>query len=186
MVVGLTANERQKRYHERRVAEIALMPEIPCECGCGTMIPPISKKLKPARFAHGHNDGGEATRFSPGQKAWNEGLPGLSRERSPRWRGGEWRIKGGYVRCTITAEQAAQWPTAIRHGGGFSIPRSHVSWNTAHPEDVVKRGEHVHHLNGVRDDDRPENLRPMDALEHESMHGRTARRNRDSLGRFAA
>lgn len=184
--MALTASEKTKRYYERRLAEIALMPKIACACGCGTMIAPISKKLKPARFAHGHNGGGEATRFAPGQKAWNEGLPGLARERSPRWRGGEWRTKGGYVRCTITAEQAELWPTAVHHGGGFSIPRSHVVWNTAHPEAVVKRGEHVHHLNGVRDDDRPENLRPMDALEHESMHARTARRNRDDLGRFAA
>ena len=39
------------------------MPRIPCECGCGTLIRPITRKFKPARFAQGHNSGGEATRF---------------------------------------------------------------------------------------------------------------------------
>ncbi|RDI73319.1 HNH endonuclease [Gaiella occulta] len=78
------------------------------------------------------------------------------------------------------------WPTALRHGGTFSIPRSHAVWNETHPNDVVQPGEHVHHENGIRDDDRAENLRRMDAAEHEGMHGRAARRSRDAAGRFAA
>jgi len=66
--MGMTAAERQQRYRERRLAEIAAMPKIACVCGCGTLIPPFTKELKPARYARGHKPVGEATRFRPGRK----------------------------------------------------------------------------------------------------------------------
>lgn len=44
------------------------MSPIPCECGCGTMIPPINKLGKPAHYKRGHQPGGEASRFTPGHK----------------------------------------------------------------------------------------------------------------------
>ncbi len=68
-------NQKQKEYKERRWAEILKMPQILCECGCGTMIPPFTRQFKPARFAHGHNQDGVKTRFKKGQDAWNKGLP---------------------------------------------------------------------------------------------------------------
>ena len=71
----LTAAERQARHREKKYAEIATMPKIPCACGCGTMIAPITTEFKPAQYAKGHNSHGEETRFKKGQKAWNEGLP---------------------------------------------------------------------------------------------------------------
>ncbi len=53
--MGLPSAERQRRHREKRYAEIAIMPKIPCGCGCGTLIAPINKQLKPATYAHGHN-----------------------------------------------------------------------------------------------------------------------------------
>ncbi|MHB8490603.1 MAG: HNH endonuclease signature motif containing protein [Solirubrobacteraceae bacterium] len=70
-----TVENKYERYRARKRAGVEQMPKIPCECGCGTMIAPVNKKMKPARFAHGHNPHGEATRFAAGQKAWNEGVP---------------------------------------------------------------------------------------------------------------
>ena len=65
----------QVAYAARKEAERLALPRIPCECGCGTMIPPVTALWKPARFAHGHNPDGASTRFSAGQPAWNKGRP---------------------------------------------------------------------------------------------------------------
>ena len=181
----LTAAERVKRYRERRYREIEKLPKIPCACGCGKKIQPIGRLLKPVRFALGHNPGGESTRFRKGQAAWNKGIAGPTGRKSPRWGGGEWR-NGGYVRCTISPEEAKNHPTALNHGSlnYWSIQRSHLVWNRAHPNDLVWRSDHVHHINQKRDDDRIENLRKMGHAEHLSMHKKAAPRARDSSGRF--
>ncbi len=47
-------SEMLKRYLARRYAEIDLMPKIPCACGCGTLIAPIGKRLKPVTYANHH------------------------------------------------------------------------------------------------------------------------------------
>lgn len=82
----LTAAERQRRSVEKKRAAIALMPKIPCGCGCGTMIAPITTAFKPAQYAHGHNPSGRKTRFRKGLKPWNKGL---SSEFQPNWHGGK-------------------------------------------------------------------------------------------------
>lgn len=38
----------------------------------------------------------------------------------------------------------------------------------------IRRGEHVHHINGVRSDNRPENLQVLSASDHMSIHKRIA------------
>lgn len=48
------------------------MPPIPCECGCGTQIAPLTTTGQPARFAHGHNLSGMNTRFKKDQPSWNK------------------------------------------------------------------------------------------------------------------
>lgn len=49
------------------------MEQVACGCGCGTMIPAINKKGRPARFAHGHNP---ATRpFQKGHPSPMKGRP---------------------------------------------------------------------------------------------------------------
>lgn len=185
--MAMTDAEKQRRYQQRKAERIAAMPTIPCACGCGEQIPPINRRGEPARFKHGHNDAGRSTRFKAGQTSWMKGRKG---EAAPNWRGGTYTVNGGYVRQRLTEAEAARHPTARRRSGGsWNIQRSHLVWNEAHPDDPVQPGEHVHHLNHVRDDDRIENLQKMKAGEHEAMHRRedlaTGVRRRDEAGRFS-
>lgn len=73
--MALSNSEKTKRYREKKYAEIERMDKVPCACGCGTMIAPVGKQLKPVKYALGHNPGGEETRFTKGQDAWNKGKP---------------------------------------------------------------------------------------------------------------
>lgn len=91
----LTDAERQKRHCEKRYAEIALMPKIPCGCGCGTLIAPITTAFKPAQYALGHNPSGLHTRFPKGHKTWNKGVPNTCSKKGemhPLWKGGRNRL----------------------------------------------------------------------------------------------
>jgi len=71
----MTTPDRIKRYQRKRAEQRQALSKIPCYCGCGALIPPITIQGKPARFKHGHNPGGEKTRFQQGQRAWNKDLP---------------------------------------------------------------------------------------------------------------
>ena len=71
--MGKTSAERQAKYRIKRQSIIETMPKIPCACGCRQMIAPINKGGKPAKYKHGHNPDGIATRFQKGQKPWNAG-----------------------------------------------------------------------------------------------------------------
>lgn len=112
------------------------MPQIPCECGCGTMIPPINRTLKPARFARGHNGAGKQTRFRTGQ---NIGPTNAN------WRGGK-TTKNGYVRLLVDVDGERTYVAAHRLVMAQAIGRPLHDWET------------VHHINGDRTDNRLENL----------------------------
>lgn len=82
----MTINSRRKGVSSERDVELALQAaglsteralggrsqvhgDILCECGCGTVIPAISKKRRPQRFAHGHN-GSQGFRYTESDEGY--------------------------------------------------------------------------------------------------------------------
>lgn len=132
-----------------------ITPEAPdsgsrtCECGCGTAVR--------NRFISGHNRRGDTTsaehraRIGASQReAWR-----TKRERMPI--GSRRKDANGY------------WLVKVLDGGG--------RWDKEHvliAEHVAGRrlapGEHVHHINCVRDDNRPENLAILRNGDHARAH----------------
>lgn len=81
-------------------------------------------------------------------------------ERNPRWNGGR-HISGGYVMVRMP-----EHPKASRRG----YVREHILvWEQANGRPLPE-GWHVHHRNGIRDDNRPENLEAMTHVAHRRLH----------------
>jgi hypothetical protein len=89
-------------------------------------------------------------------------------DRNPRWRGGRYVAATGYV-------------LVLRHDHPRSNRDGHVLEHILIAEETLGRplacygrchrdNEVVHHKNGVRHDNRPENLEIMTHGEHTSMH----------------
>ena len=77
----------------------------------------------------------------------------LSGERHPNWKGGRRKEKNGYV---ILFDPSRQHRRSYEH-------RIIASQKLGRP---LKSGEIVHHLNGIKDDNRPENLIVIKQTEH--------------------
>lgn len=122
-----------------------------CECGCGgrTSIPTYTQAKfglfagYPARFLTGHQTRGKLGTRSPG------------------WKGGRIKSAEGYW-----------WIYAPYHP--FASSRGYVLehrlvWEKANKR-LLQKGEEIHHLNGDRGDNRPENLRLVSKQEHLDVH----------------
>jgi hypothetical protein len=122
-----------------------------CACGCGgrTAIAKTSRPGRgeyngyPKRFIHGHN----ARLFMP--------------EQTSGWKGGRTTDRYGYV-----AVHRPDYPGATKTG--YVLVHRMVyeeSRGVRLPAGVL-----VHHVNGVRDDNRPENLVAFTRVEHRRAH----------------
>ena len=81
-----------------------------------------------------------------------------AREKSPYWKGGKHITKGGYVRVRIGTESDLKTVYEHRLVMERILGRALESY------------EHVHHLNGVRHDNRPENLVVLHIRDHMKVH----------------
>lgn len=122
-----------------------------CMCGCGRPTP-ISGTTNanrgvlrghPTKYVHGH---------SP-----NAVSKGADRH---TWKGGR-TIRRGYVMLHLPDH-----PKADKAG---YVSEHRVVWEQVHGE--LPAGQHIHHINGIRGDNRPENLIALSASEHKKEHG---------------
>jgi hypothetical protein len=89
------------------------------------------------------------------------------RERSVSWRGGRTTNKFGYVMVHAPAHPAAD---------NRNYVGEHRIVLEAKLGRLLEANEVPHHLNGIKDDNRPENLVAMDHSEHRRLHATHRRR----------
>lgn len=100
----------------------------------------------------------------------------LSRgENSPSWKGGKTKQRGYVmVRKHPGVQIPGRYPYQLEH---------RLIWEQAHGP--IPKGWHVHHLNGIKDDNRLENLIAVSPKSHHSQHEAYRERIRELEARFS-
>jgi hypothetical protein len=93
-------------------------------------------------------------------------------KRSANWRGGRYKDKHGYI-YVWNAEAYA----AGKRSGGSYIGEHRKVWEEAHGIKLPKDWD-VHHLNGIKDDNRIENLVAYSPHDHAIHHNHTPYKER--------
>ena len=107
---------------------------------------------------------------SVGHIPWNKGIPSGRGEKNGQWKGGRYSDKRGYVFI-----KCYDHPRAVR---GYIA--EHVFIAEAREKRYLVPGEEVHHINGIKNDNRPENLVVLTKIEHLKEHPRA----RNPKGQF--
>lgn len=121
-----------------------------CECGCGASAV--------RRFVSGHNRRGETT--SPERRAK------IGASQRIAWETKRQRMPLGSRR----KDANGYWLVKTREGGG-RWDKEHILIAESTAGRKLAPGEHVHHINCIRDDNRPENLAILSAGDHTRAHG---------------
>lgn len=95
-------------------------------------------------------------------------------ENNARWNNGRYRTSQGYIGIAVPEGHH------LRQAHGYAYEHQLVMERKLGRR--LEPGEHVHHMNHVRDDNRPENLEVVSIEEHALLH--THDRPRDGHGRL--
>lgn len=96
-----------------------------------------------------------------------ERYPILKRELSSSWNGGRAELKNGYVKviAPLNYKGICTYKPRTPNCSG-SMLEHRLVWEQTHGR-LLKKGEIVHHLNGIKNDNRPENLVAVNRHNHE-------------------
>lgn len=78
---------------------------------------------------------------------------------APNWRGGQHIDSSGHMRVWVRERKRY-------------VPRAHLVWLEAHPDDVIPRGYVIHHQDGDKLNDVIENLEKIPLATHVARHRR--------------
>lgn len=154
-------------------------PRLPCACGCGVMTTPGR------RYIPGHN--------ATGRRASPKALAALSKtgEDHPRYGKRPHNYKGrqlhggGYVMIPVGRDHpfGGKRRAIMEHrlvleqhlrdtapGSSFLVRVNHIAY--------LRPDIEVHHINGIKNDNRIENLQPMTKAEHCALHRDDLQRGR--------
>ena len=99
--------------------------------------------------------------FNTGRTHFKKGHGMNKGSKNPMWTGGRWARKDGYV-------------FVLKHGHPMARPSGYVFEHrlvmSEHLKRTLLKNEIVHHINGIRNDNRIENLKLMTHSEHSSLH----------------
>lgn len=103
-----------------------------------------------------------------GQVAWNKGKEHLPMEKNGRWNGGLKHYDNGYVGFKVP--EGCKFSCMKDSQGYVPIHRLTMAAHLGRP---LKLKEVVHHINGIRSDNRKENLRLLEGhSEHIKIHNK--------------
>ena len=99
------------------------------------------------------------------EKMRKSGVGKHSKEKNGRWRGGV--VDGGYGYTLVTVSPNYEYPSMICHD---NYVLEHRFLMAQHLGRCLTRWEVVHHINGVKDDNRMDNLKLMSLTNHNILH----------------
>ena len=124
------------------------MELISCGCGCGEQIPKFDRWGRPRSYVKGHVDKGGKRERITGDKHWN-------------WKGGRMNHRSGYILI-----YSPDHP--FRSKLGYVMEHRLVLEKKLGR--YLKKGEIPHHINGIKYDNRPENIELVTHDQHMKIH----------------
>jgi hypothetical protein len=133
----------------RRWTTNQITPNTLCGCGCGEVVP-THKQCGELRYCRSK----DSKFYLP------KHCPHIRGNKSHKWKGGRYKSSTGYIFISVPDHPDA-------NKDGYVLEHRYV-WEQAHGP--LKSNEVVHHINGIRDDNRIENLIALSKSKHLSDH----------------